>query len=141
MHDVGQYRSGIRILCEDKAGPQTVSSKRHNNTSRVCTIFARSCRLLPPNSEVGTGPMEHVVGMSIGPNEGHARRPLELDERDGRFRTCCGVKGSANHCSRLVNTESCKPHHAVRSRCFAFVRVNSEECGWTISLALSTTTV
>ena len=81
MHDVGQYRSGIRILCEDKAGPQTVSSKRHNNTSRVCTIFARSCRLLPPNGEVGTGPMEHVVGMSIGPNEGHARRPLELDER------------------------------------------------------------
>lgn len=83
--------------------------------------------------------MEHVVGISIGPNEGHARRPLELDERWA----LPDLLWSKRVCesSQLVNIESCKPHHAVRSRCFALVRVVSEECGWTISLALSITAV
>ena len=104
MNDVGQFWSGIRILRGDNAGPQTEFSKRHNNTSRVFGMYllARSCRFLPSNGEEGTGPMEHVVGISIGPNESHARRPLEVDESDGRCRTCCRAKGSTNQCSQLV---------------------------------------
>lgn len=63
---------------------------------------------LAPAKRLGTGPREDVVEILVGPNESHARRPLESDEKGGCCRTC-GAKGSANQCSRLISTEGCKP--------------------------------